>query len=151
MTEIEEAADGRGHTESTKRDSSGGTEPDEDSGIEPSEEVSDDESESTSSEDASSDDDDVSDDKDPSDHQPDLKSRIAAFLPQLAEANQNLSEPKRIDDVGADERHYIEMNLGLGVLTEKDEIQAHSESTDDENDDKVSKPAGKKRKIEEVE
>lgn len=49
----------------------------------------------------------------------DLKSRIAAFLPQLKQANETLRADQRIDDVADDEDHYIEMDLGLGVLKEK--------------------------------
>lgn len=51
-----------------------------------------------------------------------LQSRIAAFLPQLRKANEDLvtaGDNCRIDAVPDDEDHYIEMDLGLGVLKEK--------------------------------
>jgi hypothetical protein len=52
----------------------------------------------------------------------DLHSRIATFLPQLRKANEDLvnaEEDHRLDAVADDEDHYIEMDLGLGVLKEK--------------------------------
>ena len=54
----------------------------------------------------------------------DLQSRLSAFLPALHEANTRLLDPgeaagRRIDDVDVGEEHYIEMDLGLGVLKEK--------------------------------
>jgi Domain of unknown function (DUF4598) len=52
----------------------------------------------------------------------DLQSRIATFLPQLRKANEDLvnaEEDHRLDAVADDEDHYIEMDLGLGVLKEK--------------------------------
>lgn len=49
----------------------------------------------------------------------DLRSKISTFLPQLRAANANLGDDDRIDAVGDDEDHYIEMDLGLGVLKEK--------------------------------
>jgi Domain of unknown function (DUF4598) len=54
----------------------------------------------------------------------DLHSRLSSFLPELQKANtdlQNSAEAmaRRLDEVADDEEHYIEMNLGLGVLKEK--------------------------------
>ena len=76
-------------------------------------------------------------------HQPDLKSRLASFLPQLAAANQTLSHSERIDDVSDGEEQYIEMNLGLGVLSEtpengkakggEEEIRTRENEDDDES------------------
>jgi hypothetical protein len=51
----------------------------------------------------------------------DLRTRLSAFLPQLAQANKVLEDGQEIhnmEDVEEDEQH-IEMNLGLGVLEEK--------------------------------
>ena len=65
----------------------------------------------------------------------DLRSRLSAFLPQLAEANEALQDGREIhsmEDVEADEQH-IEMNLGLGVLEEKDE-DGDSSSSEDSSD-----------------
>lgn len=54
----------------------------------------------------------------------DLRSKLSSFLPKLQKANVDLQNPvealsKRLDEVPDDEEHYIEMNLGLGVLKEK--------------------------------
>jgi Domain of unknown function (DUF4598) len=98
---------------------------------------------------------------------PDLRARLATFLPQISKANETLSDAQRIDDVGDDEQQYIEMNLGLGVLSEQkqsqDEIQTRladsgTESDDDSNPsrelkltaDTSDQPAKKRRKVEEV-
>ena len=51
----------------------------------------------------------------------DLRARLSALLPRLAESNEALSHEGGglgIEDVDEDEQH-IEMNLGLGVLEEK--------------------------------
>lgn len=59
-----------------------------------------------------------------SSHASALQSRLSAFLPELQRANADLEEDpvaartQRLDQVGDDEEHYIEMNLGLGVLKE---------------------------------
>lgn len=72
----------------------------------------------------------------------DLMSRVAAFLPQLQEANGLLmSEGERysMEDVEDGEQH-IEMNLGLGVLEEQrrdEESSTTDSSTDDEEDEEV--------------
>ncbi|RAK97168.1 NOPCHAP1/New4 family protein [Aspergillus ibericus CBS 121593] len=59
---------------------------------------------------------------------PDLLSRLSAFLPQMKTANERLEQEiaagrakdVRLDDLDDDEEgQYIEMNLGLGVLEEK--------------------------------
>lgn len=54
----------------------------------------------------------------------DLRSRLQAFLPKLKKANAELEntdniEEQRIDHVPEDEERYIEMNLELGVLSER--------------------------------
>ncbi len=54
----------------------------------------------------------------------DLRTRLSAFLPQLQKANADLDNAteaglRQLDEVADDEDHYIEMNLGLGVLQEK--------------------------------
>ncbi|KAF7507811.1 hypothetical protein GJ744_010112 [Endocarpon pusillum] len=54
----------------------------------------------------------------------DLRTRLSAFLPQLQKANADLENAteaglRHLDEVADDEDHYIEMNLGLGVLKEK--------------------------------
>ncbi|KAL2438448.1 hypothetical protein ABEF95_009144 [Exophiala dermatitidis] len=53
-----------------------------------------------------------------------LKSRLQEFLPQLQKANADLGSSsdlldKRIDHVDDGAEQYIEMNLGLGVLSEQ--------------------------------
>ncbi|KAI9678613.1 MAG: hypothetical protein M1817_005670 [Caeruleum heppii] len=75
----------------------------------------------------------------------DLSSRLSYFLPALAAANKVLDEDrvagtleqKRLETVTKDEP-YIEMNLGLGVLEEKQgessDTYSSSESFDDEED-----------------
>lgn len=53
----------------------------------------------------------------------DLRQRLASFLPQLKSANAALNpiETAQLDRVDEGEEHYIEMDLGLGVLEgEKD-------------------------------
>jgi hypothetical protein len=62
----------------------------------------------------------------------DLRSRLASFLPELQKANTMLQKPgagldSRIDDVKDSEEHYIEMELGLGVLREKKSSSAISD------------------------
>jgi Domain of unknown function (DUF4598) len=52
-----------------------------------------------------------------------LRLRLSKFLPELQQANIHLEEAgnalvSQLDDVADDEEHYIEMNLGLGVLEE---------------------------------
>ena len=75
----------------------------------------------------------------------DLRSRLQNFLPQLQQANAELEDAdvlveKRIDRVSDDEEHYIEMNLGLGVLGERkrradDEIRLETSDMEDEDDE----------------
>lgn len=83
-----------------------------------------------------------------------IRDRVAAFLPELAAANQELEELRQnggldariLDDYtdkdGKGEGGYIEMDLGLGVLEEKNgnessESDSDSEAGDGENDDRV--------------
>ncbi|OAG42866.1 hypothetical protein AYO21_02817 [Fonsecaea monophora] len=54
----------------------------------------------------------------------DLKSRLQSFLPQLRQANAELDNAggvvdRRVDHVSDEEEHYIEMEVGLGVLSEE--------------------------------
>jgi hypothetical protein len=92
----------------------------------------------------------------------DLQSRLQAFLPQLERANAELTATadalgRRVDHVDDDEEHYIEMDLGLGVLSERrngrdGEIRVDSEDSSSdgtENDDEVGD--GKEGDEEEVE
>lgn len=82
-----------------------------------------------------------------SDGQQDLKARIAALLPQLEKANSLLTsegEKHSMEDVEDGEQH-IEMNLGLGVLEERDEEGSDSSdeseaSSDDDDDDASALP-----------
>ena len=70
----------------------------------------------------------------------DLKARIAAFLPQMKEANGLLTSEggmRSIEDVEDGEQH-IEMNLGLGVLEEQkdeDDSEGSGSSEDSERED----------------
>lgn len=75
----------------------------------------------------------------------DLRSRLQTFLPLLQRANAELGDSdnlvdKRVDHVSEDEEHYIEMNLGLGVLSERkrraeDEVRLEDSDTVDDEDD----------------
>ncbi|KAJ2496468.1 hypothetical protein GGH96_005820 [Coemansia sp. RSA 1972] len=87
----------------------------------------------------------------------DLLSRLHAFLPQIAEANTKLAvdiseDPSKLDieNVGADESQYIEMDLGLGVfdMKSKDDsksaegiiIGARENASSDDSDDETECP-----------
>ena len=87
-----------------------------------------------------------------------LQSRIATFLPQLRKANEDLVNADgemRIDKLTEGQDHYIEMDLGLGVLKERQkprppnrEIQTHdsstsSDSTSTSGDDTQTEGSGK--------
>ncbi|KZF26625.1 hypothetical protein L228DRAFT_243113 [Xylona heveae TC161] len=71
-----------------------------------------------------------------------LMSRLSSFLPQLAAANASLEEDRaagRLEErsfeipEGTDKEHYIEMDLGLGVLEEKHpDATSSSGGSDDE-------------------
>ncbi|KAK5133326.1 hypothetical protein LTR08_007851 [Meristemomyces frigidus] len=70
----------------------------------------------------------------------DFKARLSAFLPRLAAANSELDKDgagHSMEDVEDGEQH-IEMNLGLGVLEEK---QAGDSSSSDESSDCDSEDA----------
>ncbi|KAJ1831768.1 hypothetical protein IWW55_003171 [Coemansia sp. RSA 2706] len=84
-----------------------------------------------------------------------LLSRLHAFLPQIAEANKKLEadvseDPSQVDieNVGADESQYIEMDLGLGVFDMKPKpdqqstdgivIGARGNGSNDDSDDEGS-------------
>ncbi|GIK04490.1 hypothetical protein Aspvir_008573 [Aspergillus viridinutans] len=70
--------------------------------------------------------------------EPDLLSRLSAFLPKMKSANEDLQreiaagrgKDLQLDEVENQEGQYIEMNLGLGVLEEK--RADGSSSTDEE-------------------
>ena len=69
----------------------------------------------------------------------DIKARLSAFLPQLAAANGELDKNGaglNMEDVEDGEQH-IEMNLGLGVLEEKQEGDSSSsdESSESESEE----------------
>ncbi|EKG16997.1 hypothetical protein MPH_05823 [Macrophomina phaseolina MS6] len=69
-----------------------------------------------------------------------LSDRLKAFLPQLAAANEELERDRAtgklaqmsLENVGDDEERYIEMNLGLGVLKERDPNRMDSDSESDD-------------------
>ena len=72
----------------------------------------------------------------------DLRSRLSAFLPQLAAANRDLAEngPAHSMEEVEDGEQHIEMNLGLGVLEEKngDESSSSGDSSEEDNgEDKI--------------
>lgn len=79
----------------------------------------------------------------PADGPEDLRSRLAALLPQLEEANSLLASEGgqySMEDV-EEGGQYIEMNLGLGVLEEKgDESDSSSESEIDSVDEDDRQP-----------
>jgi len=80
----------------------------------------------------------------------DLKARLSAFLPQMARANDALrmeTADKNIEDVGEDEPH-IEMNLGLGVLEEKNGEDSSSSDglSDSDEDEDVPMPSGQAKR-----
>lgn len=75
-----------------------------------------------------------------------LRSRLEAFLPKLEKANAELDDAgdireRRIDNVPEDEEHYIEMNLELGVLSERKDdgkdgpLKFRESSSEDEDED----------------
>jgi len=101
-----------------------------------------------------------------------LRGRLAAFLPQMAAANEELDELKRngglearvLDNYGRDddgagpgqngdsdgEGPYIEMNLGLGVLEEKREGATDSESdisSDEDEEEEESESQGREEDL----
>ncbi|KAF1345738.1 hypothetical protein BDV97DRAFT_358963 [Delphinella strobiligena] len=81
----------------------------------------------------------------------DLKSRLAAFLPQLAQSNQELEELKARGELKSFEdveegKEYIEMDLGLGVLEEK---KPGVEEDKDDEDEEMDQDEEEKRKKEE--
>lgn len=85
----------------------------------------------------------------------DLRSRLSTLIPALQKANTELQDPaaalrRRLDQVADDEEHYIEMELGLGVLkgrrsgragsdavrwTEDDDETTDTGSSDEEDED----------------
>jgi hypothetical protein len=82
----------------------------------------------------------------------DLKTRLASFIPQLQQANATLeTDPeaatKQVDHVDDEEEQYIEMDLGLGVLTAKPSsgkrglkttVSEDSKSSDESSDNDAS-------------
>jgi len=68
-----------------------------------------------------------------------LLSRLQAFLPALEASNHELfrkaeEDPDSIDieNVGQDEAHYVEMNLGLGVFEDRSKAASGSGPEDDD-------------------
>ena len=62
----------------------------------------------------------------------DLQTRLTALLPQLADANQALASgggSHSMEDVEEDDPH-IELNLGLGVLEQREDDETSSTSAD---------------------
>lgn len=72
-----------------------------------------------------------------------LQSRLATLLPQMEKANAELdseiqAKALQVDDVSDDEENYIEMNLGLGVLSEiKEESNVLVENSSDSDEDAI--------------
>jgi hypothetical protein len=75
-----------------------------------------------------------------------LRSRLEAFLPKLEKANAELDDAddiseRRIDHVPDDDEHYIEMNLELGVLSERKDhgkegqLKFRESSSEDDDED----------------
>ena len=80
---------------------------------------------------------------------PSLADRLKAFLPQMEESNSKLQKgganEYSMEVVGEDEPH-IEMDLGLGVLEERNG-EGDSESDDDEEDGEESKGKEKEKDV----
>jgi Domain of unknown function (DUF4598) len=73
----------------------------------------------------------------------DLRTRLSSFLPELQKANADLHDSsevsaRRLDEVADDEEHYIEMNLGLGVLKERKSGAMEAHDVRLEQDDSTS-------------
>ncbi|OJD31174.1 uncharacterized protein BKCO1_5100047 [Diplodia corticola] len=70
-----------------------------------------------------------------------LSERLKAFLPQLAAANDELERDRAagklpaMENVGEGDESYIELNLGLGILKERDPNKMDSDSESDEDAD----------------
>ncbi|CAA9959744.1 hypothetical protein PTMSG1_03152 [Pyrenophora teres f. maculata] len=91
---------------------------------------------------------------------PDIRDFLKDFLPQLKAANEELEAQKKAGtlkslDAGPEEEGepYIEMNLGLGVLEEKDpnansdsDSGSDTEDGDDMDKDVMSKLLGREKK-----
>lgn len=71
---------------------------------------------------------------------PEILSRAAAFLPQLAASNRAIlkrrPEDVNIEVLNGGENEIIEMKLGLGVFEEK-EIESESENESETDDKKI--------------
>jgi hypothetical protein len=71
---------------------------------------------------------------------PSLAARVQSFLPQLQQANREMTASKesQIDNVTDEAKHYIEMDLSLGVLAEEqsddEEIKIPQGMTEREKD-----------------
>lgn len=73
---------------------------------------------------------------------PDIRTFLKDFLPQLKAANDELEaerkagtlKNRKIEAEGEEDGQYIEMNLGLGVLEEKDPNAAGNTSDSDDDD-----------------
>jgi len=83
----------------------------------------------------------------------DLKLRLSAFLPQIRKANAELEDggvalAKQIDHVADDEERYIEMNLGLGVLSQRkksEDVKLASSSSSSSGEESESEDHGAPR------
>ncbi|KAI9816865.1 MAG: hypothetical protein M1827_001510 [Pycnora praestabilis] len=80
----------------------------------------------------------------------DLASRLASFLPEMAAANASLEDDRaagrlqdrQLENVENDEEGYIEMNLGLGVLEDKDPDADGTSSSSDESSNEDGETTG---------
>lgn len=72
-----------------------------------------------------------------------LSDRLKEFLPQLAAANESLERDRAagklaalsLENVDENAENYIEMNLGLGVLKERDPNKTESDSESDSGEE----------------
>lgn len=82
-----------------------------------------------------------------------LLSRVQAFLPTIHASNEALAqqnpEDLDIENIGEDEEHYIEMNLGLGVFKAKRRNNNASNDSDesDSNSESSSQSSSGSREI----
>jgi hypothetical protein len=91
-----------------------------------------------------------SDESDGEQQQPvDLRARLAAFLPELEKANQELKQRSANIEQVEEGEQYVEMNLGLGVLEQSNDDPKVKDS--DTEDEPPEEPPTKRRKVQEVE
>ncbi|GAB5593541.1 hypothetical protein Unana1_08441 [Umbelopsis nana] len=81
----------------------------------------------------------------------DLMARLQTFLPEIENANKQLSEqvsidPKQVDIENVDEDgQFIEMNLGLGVFEEKKPSGSSDDESDVDESDIIINPFAKEK------